>query len=195
MIPTPPGPTVAELQAQLQRERAAAKAEIDRLTAAADYERQQANEALSQLHDAKETAKATRTAIFLALGLEEEAETSLLRLLAIMLHHVQTLRSDFRAEHDENQEACHLLMLLGVKPGFLPDMIADLLPPARRLLLRIRNETQTKLAIDNLSLQQVVEDDPHMVEAVARYREAVALRMAAEPVRDHSPDVGKMVEE
>jgi hypothetical protein len=100
----------------------------------------------------------------------------------------------YRMVERESREACHLLQLLGVKPGFLPDMIAASLPPERRLLLRIRNESQTRLAVDNLRLQQVAEDDPRMVEAVAAYREAVALRMAAEPARDHSPEVGNMVE-
>ena len=47
--PTPPGPTVAELQAQLQRERERA-----------DCERQRANEAIAQLHDAQERIEALK---------------------------------------------------------------------------------------------------------------------------------------
>ena len=51
--PTAPTPTLAEVQA----ERAEAKAEIDRLTAALDCERVQANEWLARLHDARKAGR------------------------------------------------------------------------------------------------------------------------------------------
>jgi hypothetical protein len=184
--------TILRLKAQMQRERAEAKAEIDRLTAALDYERQQANEALSQLHDAKEAAKAVRAALFAVLDVKpDNTETS--RLLVTIRHLYQTLRKDYLSQNEESREAVHLLMLLGIKPAALPDMITALLPPERLFRLRIRNESQARLALDNLALQGVPETDPRMVEAVARYREAVALRVALEKA-DHSPEVGNMVE-
>jgi hypothetical protein len=153
----------------LRVERAEAKAEIDRLTAAADYERERANEAIARAHDAERA---------------RDAKSALL----------SSVLNDLRKAEGENMDAVHLLQLLGVNVGTLPDMITALLPASRLMKLRIRNESQTRLAVDNLSLQEVAETDPRMVEAVAAYREAVALRMAAEPVRDHSPDAGKMVE-
>jgi hypothetical protein len=155
-------------------------------------ERQRANEAIAQLHDAKETTKAIRAALFAVLDVEPDS-TETWRLLVTIRQLYQTLRKDYLLQNEESREAVHLLQLLGVKVGTLPDMIAALLPPERRLLLRIRNESQARLALDNLRLQQVAETDPRMVEAVAAYREAVALRMALEKA-DHSPDAGNMVE-
>jgi hypothetical protein len=172
-------------EATRQRERADA-AERD-----AAAERVQANEALSQLHDARVAMKQVRAALFSALGVEPD-DTSTLQLLAANHGYIRTLDSDYGKAVKEIGDAVHLFQLLGVKIGTLPDMITALLPRPRLLKLRIRNETAAALAIDNLSLQEVPEDDPRMVEAIRLHREATALRRAAEP--DRATDAEKVQE-